>query len=153
MPDRLRERLRAAQTAADAARKVALLVVELPVAVLRDGDVGLDPVSERAQAHPLEFLALADDPFAQAEAQDEVLDVLRRRHHHDVRRAVVDERDRGLAGDLVFDGTFVAAFPAAAGKALRGAEGLGAEQARHSWRTVSGLRRTSSSTCRSEKRR
>ena len=48
---------------------------------------------------PFDLVGGRDDAFGQAEAEGEVLEVLRRRHHHGVGAAVVGEGDRGLLRD------------------------------------------------------
>ena len=56
-------------------------------------DAGLD--ARRSRAGRIS-VRRGDDAFGQAEADREILEVARRRHHHRVGRAVVDEGDGGL---------------------------------------------------------
>ena len=59
-------------------------------------------------------------PFGQAEADGEVLEILRGRHHHRIGGGVVREGDRGLLGDGAFACRIAARAPDRAGDADHG---------------------------------
>ena len=80
----VRRRDRAAITSSHAAETVAC--TSIPRLYLMDLDL-------------VQVVPGADQLLGQAEAEGEVLQILRRGHHDDVRNAVVDHRDRNLLGD------------------------------------------------------
>ena len=66
---------------------------------LGDPHPQLDAVVARDDLDVVDLVRPRDDAFRQAEADGEILEIVRRRHHHRIGEAVVGERDRGFLGD------------------------------------------------------
>src|SRR5215813_12346063 len=64
---------------------------------------------------PLDLIRRANDALGQREADREILEILRRRHHHRVSAAVIGERDGGLLGNHALARCRAVRAPAAAG--------------------------------------
>ena len=79
-----------------------------------DADLLLDAL------HALDGVDGGDHSFGQAEADGEVLEILRGRHHHRIGGGVVREGDRGLLGDGAFACRIAARAPDRAGDADHG---------------------------------
>ena len=102
---RLFQRLGAAQSAAGAPRQVAPPVLQLLEAFVAERDRDLETQRMRLRRDVVDLRGALDDAFGQAETEREILEVRRRHHHHDVREAVVAERDRRFERDRVARGT------------------------------------------------
>ena len=97
--DRFGDRLDAAEAAAGRARDMAPPLVE-PLGVRRlEPHPQLDAVVELDDVERADLVGGLHDAFAEAEADREIPQVLRRRHHHGVGAAIVGEGDRGLLRD------------------------------------------------------
>src|SRR5260370_24608767 len=59
----------------------------------------LDAVVKMNNVQRFDLVGELDDTFAQAEADREIAQVLRRAHHHRIGAAVVGQGDRGLFGN------------------------------------------------------
>src|SRR5258708_5951304 len=59
----------------------------------------LDAVVKMNNVQRFDVVGELDDTFAEAEADGEIAEVLRRTHHHSIGSAVVGQRDSGLFGN------------------------------------------------------
>ena len=91
----------AAETATGAAREIALTLQYPGEALTRDGEVNCQTLAVPDQLDAANFVRSVDDPFAQREADAEILQIRRRRQHHDVRQTVVVQGDRTFFRDVV----------------------------------------------------
>jgi hypothetical protein len=100
-----------------------------PVRPLRDrggaplGDKGLDFDAAAVTDHlePLKVVRRGDELLGQAEAEGEVLEIGRRRHHHHMGNAVVHDGDRGFLHHRLGLLRLRVAIPADAGRLQQGA--------------------------------
>ena len=71
--------------------------------------------------HPRDLFRSSDDTFSEGETHCEILEIRRRRQHHDVGNVVVPQRDGRLVGDAIRGLFATPVDPAPDGKfALRG---------------------------------
>jgi hypothetical protein len=80
-------------------------------AVRGDADADVDRILAALDLDRLDLVGLADEAFAEREAHRVVFEIRGRGEHHDVRHAVIDERDGNLFRDAVDGRRGVAALP------------------------------------------
>ena len=110
----------AAQAATGAARQIALALQYAGDALTRDVEVNCQSVAVPDQLDAANLVRSANDPFAQREADAEILQIRRRGQHHDVRQTVIMQGDRTFLRDVVsraLDGADVLALHADFAKA------------------------------------
>ena len=96
------EALDAAQPAAGRARHVPPSIVQGGRARFAQPHPQLDASPGLDDLQPVDLVGRRDDAFGEAEAEREILQILRRRHHHGVGAAVIGEGDGGLLRDHAF---------------------------------------------------
>jgi hypothetical protein len=97
-PQRLLEAVDPAEAAADRAGHGAAAGGEGFGAVPGEPHAGLDARAVLGDLEAFDLVRRRDDPLGDREAEGEVLEILRRGHHHRLRRPVVDERHGRLLG-------------------------------------------------------
>jgi hypothetical protein len=88
------QRFDAAQPAAAASRQTALAPLQRIETFARNQPLQADAAFGLQHVHQLELTGTFDDPFGKREAECEVFQIARGRHHHRERHAVVEQRDR-----------------------------------------------------------
>ena len=92
------EAVDAAEAAAGAAGKAATALLETGHPLRGDLEPHFDAPSHRLGIDVIDLGSLPDDALGKRKAASEILEVARRRHHHCVTDAVVDQRHGDLLG-------------------------------------------------------